>query len=65
MVEGLLADGWAGQGLSNEVKKMRPPLKDFSLKDFSDFLPISKSRRQLSLDSSPTPRCGQWLHIHS
>src|SRR6516162_313403 len=36
-------------------------MKHFSLKDFSDFLPISKSRGQLSLDSSPTPRCGQWL----
>ena len=31
-------------------------MKHFSLKDFSDFLPISKSRGQLSLDSSPMPK---------
>jgi hypothetical protein len=29
-------------------------MKHFSLKDFSDFLPISKSRRQPSLDPSQT-----------
>jgi hypothetical protein len=29
-------------------------MKDFSLKDFAAFMPISKSRRQLSLDSSPS-----------
>ena len=30
-----------------------PKARIFSLRSFSDFLPISKSRRQLSLDSSP------------
>jgi hypothetical protein len=30
-----------------------PKARIFSLRTFSDFLPISKSRRQLSLDSSP------------
>jgi len=32
-------------------KKSGPAMKDFSLKDSADFLPISKSRGQLSLDS--------------
>ena len=40
-------------------KKSRAPMKDFSLKDSGAFLPISKSRRQLSLDSSLTSREGQ------
>jgi hypothetical protein len=40
-------------------RKSRPAMKDFSLKDSADFLPISKSRRQLSLDSSLTNREGQ------
>jgi hypothetical protein len=34
-------------------------MKDFSLKDSAAFLPISKSRRQFSLDSSLTSRGGQ------
>ena len=34
-------------------KKSSPQSRVFSLRSFSDFLPISKSRRQLSLDSSP------------
>ena len=29
-------------------------MKDFSLKGFAGFMPISKSRRPLSLDSSPS-----------
>jgi DNA-directed RNA polymerase specialized sigma24 family protein len=37
------------KGTKNFSKKARI----FSLRSFSDFLPISKSRRQLSLDSSP------------
>jgi hypothetical protein len=40
-------------------RKSRPAMKDFSLKDSADFLPISKSRRQLSLDSSLKNREGQ------
>ena len=36
-------------------------MKHFCLKHFSDCLPISKSRRQLSLDSSQTLSNGQWL----
>jgi hypothetical protein len=34
-------------------------MKDFSLKGSAAFLPISKSRRQLSLDASLTSREGQ------
>jgi hypothetical protein len=34
-------------------KNPSPQPRIFSLRSFSDFLPISKSRRQLSLDSSP------------
>jgi len=33
-----------------------PQARTFSLRSFFDFLPISKSRRQLSLDSSPSQR---------
>ncbi|HKV23164.1 MAG TPA: hypothetical protein VJN93_01105 [Candidatus Acidoferrum sp.] len=35
------------------LKKTEEGMKHFSLKHSTDFLPISKSRRQLSLDSSP------------
>ena len=42
------------QKTPNEAKKNSQNLKHFSLKDFAGFLPISKSRRRLSLDFSPT-----------
>jgi hypothetical protein len=40
-------------------KKTRAAMKHFSLKHSDDFLPISESRRQLSLDASLTSREGQ------
>src|SRR5207245_5443408 len=43
-----------GQILPILPKKTRAAMKDFSLKHSDDFLPISKSRRQLSLVSSLT-----------
>jgi hypothetical protein len=42
------------QETPNEAKKNGQNVKHFSLKDFAGFLPISNSRRQLSLDSSPS-----------
>jgi hypothetical protein len=48
-----------GQILPVLPKKTRAAMKDFSLKDSATFLSISKSRRQLSLDSSLTSREGQ------
>ena len=54
--------GVAGQLAPSEItqpeeskgrKTSSPQSRVFSLRSFSDFLPISKSRRQLSLDSSP------------
>jgi hypothetical protein len=39
---------------SKRRKNLSPRPRIFSLRSFSDFLPISKSRRQLSLDSSPS-----------
>jgi hypothetical protein len=40
-------------------KKSGTSMKGFSLKGSVDFLPISKSRRQLSLDFSPASGEGQ------
>ncbi len=42
------------QETPNEAKKNSQNVKHFSLKDFAGFLPISKIRRRLSLDSSLT-----------
>jgi hypothetical protein len=39
---------------SKGTKKFSQSARIFSLRSFSDFLPISKSRRPLSLDSSPS-----------
>jgi DNA-directed RNA polymerase specialized sigma24 family protein len=39
---------------SKDRKNLSSRARNFSLRSFSDFLPISKSRRQLSLDSSPS-----------
>ena len=39
--------------LPTRQKESEAVLKDFSLQDSADFLAISKSRGQLSLDSSP------------
>jgi hypothetical protein len=47
------------QETPNQAKKDTQSVKHFSLKHFPRFLPISKSRRQLSLDSSPTRSDGQ------
>jgi hypothetical protein len=41
------------QETPNEAKKNSQNVKHFSLKHFAGFLPISKIRRRLSLDSSP------------
>ena len=41
------------------IKKSEDGMKHFSLKHSTDFLPISKSRGQLSLDSSPASGEGQ------
>ena len=48
------ANRGSGQITSLPPKKSDERMKHFSLKHSSDFLPISKSRGQLSLDSSPT-----------
>jgi hypothetical protein len=40
-------------------KKNSQNVKHFSLKDFAGFLPISKIRRRLSLDFSPTSSDGK------
>jgi hypothetical protein len=48
------------QETPNEAKKTSQNVKHFSLKDFAGFLPISKIRRRLSLDSSPTSSDGKW-----
>jgi len=40
-------------------KKNSQIVKHFSLKDFAGFLPISKIRRRLSLDFSPTSSDGK------
>jgi len=42
------------QETPNQPKKNSQNVKHFSLKDFAGFLPISKIRRRLSLDSSLT-----------
>jgi len=47
------------QETPNEAKKISQNVKHFSLKDFAGFLPISKIRRRLSLDSSPTSSDGK------
>ena len=44
------------QETANEAKKNSQNVKHFSLKHFAGFSPISKIRRRLSLDSSPTSR---------
>jgi hypothetical protein len=49
----------SGQVTPTSHKKSPTEVKHFSLKHSADSLPISKSRRQLSLDSSPTSREGQ------
>jgi hypothetical protein len=41
---------------SKDTKNLSQSARIFSLRTFSDFLPISKSRRPLSLDSSPSQR---------
>jgi DNA-directed RNA polymerase specialized sigma24 family protein len=41
---------------STGTKKFSQSARIFSLRTFSDFLPISRSRRPLSLDSSPSQR---------
>jgi hypothetical protein len=56
---------WRRYPWSVERVKNATGMKHFCLKDFSDFLPISKSRRQPSLDSSQTLSNGQWLHLHT
>jgi hypothetical protein len=43
-------------GESNSGTNYSSEARTFSLRSLSDFLPISKSRRQLSLDSSPKQR---------
>jgi hypothetical protein len=48
-----------GPNLADPTEKTRAAMKDFSLKHSATFLPISKSRGQLSLDSSLTSREGQ------
>jgi len=47
------------QETPNEAKKNSQNVKHFSLKDFAGFLPISKIRRRLLLDSSPTSSDGK------
>ena len=47
------------QETPNEAKKNSQNVKHFSLKDFAGFLPISKIRRRLSLDFSPTSSEGK------
>jgi hypothetical protein len=47
------------QETPNEAKKNSQNVKYFSLKDFAGFLPISKIRGRLSLDSSPTGSDGK------
>jgi len=47
------------QETPNEAKKNSQNVKHFSLKGFAGFLPISKIRRRLSLDSSPTSSDGK------
>jgi hypothetical protein len=47
------------QETPNEAEKKRQNVKDFSLKDFAGFLPISKIRRRFSLDSSLTSSDGK------
>jgi hypothetical protein len=47
------------QETPNEAKKNSQNVKYFSLKDFAGFLPISKIRGRLSLDSSPTSSDGK------
>jgi hypothetical protein len=65
--EAALTLGTGTDGLNNASRQVTPTshkksptgVKHFSLKHSDDFLPISKSRRQLSLDSSLTSREGQ------
>src|SRR6266480_1578350 len=47
------------QETPKEAKKNSQNVKHFSLKGFAGFLPISKIRRRLSLDSSPTSSDGK------
>jgi hypothetical protein len=52
-------DAFGSERAAEPTEKTRAAMKDFSLKHSAVFLPISKSRRQLWLDTSLTSREGQ------